>query len=374
MKKLGVATVADKKKKLPLLLGGVAAVVLLVGGGLWLHGRARWETTDNAYVQADTVVVSPQVDGNVAEVLVADNATVQPGQVLVRLDPATFEAAVSQAQANVAALEAAVKNVDDRSVLAQSEIAEQAAGLLSARAQAKLAAADQNRYGALAKAGWVAPQRQQTADAAADQANAAVAKAAAGLETQRRQAATLVSVRAQSLAQVEQATAALEQAKINLDRTIIRAPAAGVVGARAVRPGQYVRPGTALMSVVPLGRTYVVANFKETQVARMKLGQRVEIHADAFPGKIIVGRVESFAPATGSEFAMIPVENATGNFTKIVQRVPVKILVDPSDPLAQALRPGLSVDVKVDLKSRGGPTFADAGAVASTVRLAENVR
>jgi membrane fusion protein (multidrug efflux system) len=362
------------KKKAPLLVAAVVGLVLIVAGAIWWHGKQRFETTDNAYVQADTVTVSPQIDGYVAEVLVADNQTVQPGQVLVKLDPAPAQAAVAQAQANVAAAIAAVRNVDDRAVLAQSQIAQQAAAVTSAAAQARLAEADLGRYGTLAGQGWVSKQRLQTASASADEARAAVVQAAAGLQTQKQQAASLGSVRSQSLAQVEQARAALDQAQINLDRTVIRAPAGGVVGARSVRPGQYVRPGGSLLSIVPLGQTYIVANFKETQVARMKLGQRVEIHADAFKGKTIVGRVDSFSPATGSQFALIPVENATGNFTKIVQRVPVKILVDPKDPLAAALRPGLSVDVKVDLKSGGGSTFADGGAAVSAVRLAENAR
>jgi membrane fusion protein (multidrug efflux system) len=361
---------ALSKKKIPLIVAAVVAVGLLIGGVVWWQGKQRWESTENAYIQADMVTVSPQVTGYVAEVLVSDNQAVQPGQVLVRLDDAEARAAVAQAEANVQALEAAVRNVDDRAALAQSQIAQSAAGVQSAQAQARLAETDLDRYGKLAGQGWVAPQRLQTARAGADEAKAAVAQAAAALEAQRRQAATLGSTRSQSEAQVAQARAALEQARINLERTVIRAPAAGVIGARAVRPGQYVRPGGALMSIVPLGQTYVVANFKETQVGRMKVGQQVEISADAFPGRAIHGRLDSFAPATGSEFALIPVENATGNFTKIVQRVPVRILVDNADPLAGALRPGLSVHVKVDLKSRGGLTFAQAAAVASGSRYA----
>jgi membrane fusion protein (multidrug efflux system) len=151
----------------------------------------------------------------------------------------------------------------------------------------------------------------------------------------------------------------VETARIALERTVIRAPIAGVVGARSVRPGQYVNAGTQLLSIVPLTQTYIVANFKETQLDRMRLGQTVEISADAFPGRKIEGRIDSFAPATGSEFALIPVENATGNFTKITQRVPVRIVVSGADR-SLALRPGLSVDVKVDLKSQGGQSFAEA--------------
>jgi membrane fusion protein (multidrug efflux system) len=364
-----------KKKTLTLIAGGAAAVILLVGGGIAWASSQRWQGTENAYVQADTVTVSPQVTGYVSEVLVSDNQIVQPGQVLVKIDPADAQAALAQAQANVAAAQAAVQNVDDRASLAQAQIAQQAAGVRSAQAQASLAQTDLGRYSKLAGEGWVAPQRLQTARAGADQALAQMQQASAGLDAQRKQAASLGSTREQALAQVEQAKAALQQAEINLDRTVIRAPAGGVVGARGVRPGQYVRPGGVLLSVVPLGKTYVVANFKETQVGRMRVGQAVEIKADAFPGRKIVGRIDSFAPATGSEFAMIPVENATGNFTKIVQRVPVRIAVDSRDPLAAALRPGLSVEAKVDLKSgSGGMTFAAAAAAVGAPRLALNAR
>lgn len=361
-----------KNKLVPIAVAAVVAVVLLVGGVFWWQGKERWEATENAYVQADTVVVSPQVTGYVAEVLVADNQRVAPGQELVRLDPAEARAAVLQAEANVAAAEAGLRNVDDRASLGQAQIAQAAAGVSSARAQAQVASTDLDRYGKLAGSGWVSPQRLQAVRAGAAEANAGVAQASAALEAQRRQVGALGSVREQARAELEQARAALEQARINLDRTVIRAPVGGVVGARAVRPGQYVRPGGAMLSVVPLGQTFVVANFKETQVGRMRIGQRVEISADAFPGQKFYGRVESFAPATGSEFAMIPVENDTGNFTKITQRVPVRIALEPGSPLAAALRPGLSVSVKVDLKSEGGVNFAQVGQQASGARYADS--
>jgi membrane fusion protein (multidrug efflux system) len=242
-------------------------------------------------------------------------------------------------------------------------IAQKAAGVDSARAQAKFAQAELDRYGNLARQGWVSPQRAQTARTANDQALAAVTQAQATLEAERRTAQSLGSARAQTAAQALAARAAVEAARIDLSRTEVRSPVAGVVGARGVRAGQYVRPGGTMMSVVPLADAYVVANFKETQVARLRIGQPVEIRADAFGKQTLKGRIDSFAPATGAEFALIPVENAVGNFTKIAQRLPVKIAVDRSQPLSGALRPGLSLEVKVDVRKNTGPSFAEAGAL-----------
>lgn len=349
-----------------LITFGIVGLVVLaaaIGGGWWWLSHRGLESTENAFVQADTVQVSPQIPGYVAEVLVTDNQQVQAGQVLARLDPAQFEAALAQAQANVVAAQAATRNVGERAEAEQAVIAERAAAVQTAQAQARLASADLQRYEALARQGWVSAQRAQTAQAQAAQAQAAVAQAQAALEAERRATAAFGSSRAQSAATIEQARAAVRQAQINLDRAVIRAPAAGVIGARAVRVGQYVQPGQVMMAVVPLGRTYVVANFKETQVGAMRVGQPVTIEVDAFPGHAFRGRVDSFAPATGSEFALIPVENATGNFTKIVQRVPVRIVLDERDPLAAGLRPGLSLSVRVDTRVDSGLSFAEASAL-----------
>ena len=347
-------------RRVPILVGGVVAVALVVGGGLWWNDKQTYEATDNAFIAADKVAVAPQVDGYVAEVLVSDNQRVAAGQVVARLDAASLQAKLAQAIANAAALDAAVRGVDDKSALETAMIAQKAAGVDSARAQAQMATAELDRYGALAKQGWVSSQRAQSAKAAASTAAAGVAQAQATLEAERRTAESLGSARAQTLAQAQAAHAAVDSARIEVSRTEIRAPVAGVVGAKAVRPGQYVRPGTNLMSIVPLGQAYVVANFKETQVSRLRIGQPVEIHADAFGKQTIRGHIDSFAPATGSEFALIPVENAVGNFTKIAQRVPVRIAVDRKGPLASALRPGLSVEIKVDVRNDTGLGFADA--------------
>lgn len=363
-----------KGRVVPLAVGAVTAVAVAVGGGLWWVDRQKYETTDNAFVSADKVTIAPLIDGYVAEVLVDDNQAVTPGQVLVRIDPVTIKARLAQAEANARALEAAVAQVDDKARLEQAMIAQRAAAVASADAQARFARAEMGRYGQLAQAGWVSPQRAQNARTAQDQAQAGVSEAKAALEAERRVAQSLGSAREQSVAQAAAARAAAEQIRIDLSRSEIRAPTAGVVGARSVRVGQYVRPGGALMSLVPLQQAYVVANFKETQVARLRIGQPVEIHADAFGSEVIRGRIASFAPATGAEFALIPVENAVGNFTKITQRLPVRIAIDRDQKLAGGLRPGLSLKVKVDVTRDTGPSFAEAGASSAPTRLAQDSR
>lgn len=352
-----------KGRIVPLVAGGVAAVGVAIGGVVWWAEKQKYETTDNAFIQADKVTIAPLVEGYVAEVLVDDNQAVRPGQVLVRIDPATIKTRLAQAEANARALEAAIDQVDDKARLEQAMIAQKSAAVDSATAMAQMTRAERDRYARLATSGWVSLQRAESVGAAEKQAAAGVSQARAALEAERRTAQSLGSARAQSVAQAAGARAAADQIRIELSRTEVRAPVAGVVGARGVRPGQYVRPGGAMMSIVPLNDAYVVANFKETQVARLRLGQPVEIQADAFGKQTIKGRIESFSPATGAEFAMIPVENAVGNFTKITQRLPVRIAVDRGQPLAGALRPGLSLKVKVHVQPNTGPTFAESGAL-----------
>lgn len=355
----------SKNNLIPVIAAGVVGLAILVGGGFWWADKQAYEKTDNAFVQADTVQVSPQVAGYVVEVLVNDNQHVEAGQVVARIDPTTFQARLDQALANAAALEAAVTAVDDKAALEQAMIAQRAAGVASAKAEAGRMEADLRRYGDLAAKGWVSDQKLTTVRAGTAQSAASVAQAQAALEAERRAAESLGSARAQTVAQVAAARAAVEQARLDLERTVIRAPAAGVVGARSVRPGQLVQPGMALMSVVPLGQTFIVANFKETQMSRLRIGQRVQVHADAFGDEAITGRVESFAPATGQEFALIPVENAVGNFTKVTQRVPVRIVIDRDARLGGGLRPGLSVSVKVDVRDRTGLSFAESAAAGA---------
>jgi len=361
----------NRQKLVPMLAAGVVGVAVVIGGAFWWHGKQSFEGTDNAFVQADTVQVSPQVSGYVLEVLVADNQRVEAGQVIARIDPSTIQARYDQAVANVRALQADVDAVDDKRALEQAMIAQRAAGVSSARADAGRMAVDSRRYGELAEKGWVSEQKLQQVKASEKQSTANVEAAEAALVAEQRVAQSLGSAKAQKVAQVQAAQAAVTQARIDLERTVIRAPVAGVVGARSVRPGQLVQPGQTMMVVVPLGETYVVANFKETQLSRLRIGQPVEIKADALGKQVIKGRIDSFSPATGAEFALIPVENAVGNFTKIAQRVPVRIVVDKGQPVSGALRPGLSLEVKVDVRVKSGASFADSGVAPARVAAGE---
>jgi multidrug efflux pump subunit AcrA (membrane-fusion protein) len=226
---------------LPATVAAVAGLAILIGGGVWWIEKQAWEKTDNAFIQADTVQVSPQVSGYVVEVLVADNAPVEAGQVLARIDPTSFQARLDQAVANADALDAAVAAVDDKAALEQAVIAERAAGVSIAQAEAGRMEADLKRYRELAGQGWVSDQKLQTVRAGAAQSQAGVTQAQAALEAERRSAASLGSARAQTVAQAQAARAAVVQARIDLERTIIRAPAAGVVGARAVDEGAQAR-------------------------------------------------------------------------------------------------------------------------------------
>jgi membrane fusion protein (multidrug efflux system) len=297
-----------------------------------------YESTNDAYLGADSVTISPKVAGYVAEVAIADNQRVKAGAVLVRIDPRDYETALASATADLANARATAANID-------AMLTEQQATIDQAEAATAFAQQEYGRYADLARTGVGSAQRQQQAHSDLAQRRAALVAARAHidvLKTQRQQAEAAIAARG----------AALDQARINLEHTTVVAPIDGMVGDRSVRQGQYVQAGTRLMSVVPTNAIYLVANYKETQTGHMTPGQPVSISIDAFPGQTIDGTVDSLAPGTGAQFALLPPENATGNFTKIVQRVPVKILLDAKNPLTSRLRPGLSVTATVDIHER----------------------
>ncbi|MGT2503710.1 HlyD family secretion protein [Bradyrhizobium guangxiense] len=307
------------------------------------------EATDDAYVKADSTIIAPKVSGYIAKVLVADNETVKAGQLLARIDDRDFKAALDQARADVSAAEASVRNIDAQLELQQPIIAQSTADVAAAEANLKFAQEERARYDDLMKTGSGTIQRAQQTDAALRASNAQLQHAKSGLLAAQRKVDVLTTQRAQAAAQLERSRAVAQQAKLNLSYTEITAPVDGTVGARSLRVGQYVQAGTQLMAVVPLDAVYVVANFKETQLTHMRPGQPVQLRIDSFRDQPLRGHVDSLSPASGLEFALLPPDNATGNFTKIVQRVPVKIVLD-DHKLTGLLRPGMSAVPTVDTK------------------------
>jgi membrane fusion protein, multidrug efflux system len=338
------------------------AIVLALGAGTGWYWWTEWrfvQSTDDAYVQSDTTVISPKVEGYIKEVRVEDNQPVTAGQVLFVVDDRDFAARTAQAEAAVATAEALVATYASRRKLQQAMIEQAGATVQSAEADLNRARLDFKRYTALTTSDFASRQRFETADADSRKAEAALGKARAALVAEQNQLGVLGSQQREEEARLLQSRASLQLAKNDLDNTVIRAPVDGIAGNRAGRVGQYVKPGTQLVSLVPLPFVYVTANFKETQLTRMRPGQTAEISVDAYPDQPLTGRIESFAPASGAQFSLLPPDNATGNFTKIVQRVPVRIALPADGPLARKLRPGLSVTVSVD--TRAEPSVEPAG-------------
>jgi membrane fusion protein (multidrug efflux system) len=343
-----------------------ALLVAAAGAGIILAPR-NTVSTEAAYVAADSTVAAPKVRGLVARVLVAENQPVKVGDPLVQLDPEEFDAKVVSAQADLANAEAAVAaaraalealGADQR--LASTNVRAAQVVIASADAENARAQADKRRYDELAASGAVARRDAETRRAAAVAAQAEADKVRAQFASSQDQAAVvgarrgmLAAAVSQAEAEVARARAALDLARQDLANALVRSQVAGVVANRQVQPGDYVQPGSRLLTIVPTGRLYVTAYFKETQTARMVVGQAARLHVDALPGAVLHGRVESLSPGSGSQFSLLPFEPGTGNFTKIVQRVPVRIRLDPGPELAK-LRAGLSTKVQVDLRPAEG--------------------
>jgi len=339
-------------------------VVLVLGAGTGWYWWTAWrfqESTDDAYVQSDITVISPKVEGYLKEVPVEENQQVAAGQVLIVVDDRDFAAKTAQAEAAVATEEAIVATYASRLDHQQAMIEQAAATVQSVAADLDRAQLDYKRYATLVTSDFASRQRFETAQADSRKAEAALERARAALVAEQSQRAVLQSQKQEEEARLQQSRASLRLARNDLDNTVIRAPVAGIVGNRAGRVGQYVKPGTQLLSLVPLPYVYVTANFKETQLTHMRPGQRAAVSVDAYPDQPLTGTIESFAPASGAEFSLLPPDNATGNFTKIVQRVPVRVALSPEGPLARLLRPGLSVTVTVD--TRTGPSAEAGGGV-----------
>jgi membrane fusion protein (multidrug efflux system) len=343
---------AIKRAVLALAISlGVAGVADL--GYNYLTSWRYQETTDDAYVQADSTIIAPKVSGYIAEVLVQDNEKVSAGQLLARIDDRDFKTALNQARADVDAAEASVRNLSAQIELQEPVIQQQVAQVDAADANLKFAQEERTRYDDLMKTGSGTIQRAQQTDAALRAQTAQLQQEKSGLLAARKKIDVLSTQRAQAVAQLDHARAVQQQAALNLSYTEITAPVEGTVGARTLRVGQYVQAGTQLMAVVPLDAVYLVANFKETQLTHVRNGQPVEIRIDSFHSIKLSGHVDSLSPASGLEFALLPPDNATGNFTKIVQRVPVKIVFDDQN-LKGLLRPGMSAEPTIDTKATVG--------------------
>ena len=347
---------ARRKRRWWIIAAIVGAMLLIaaIGFGWYWFTTLRWlQSTDDAYTQADAVTIAPKVAGYVAQLNVTDNQRVKAGDTLLRIEPRDYQAAVDQANADVIAAEADIRNTDAQLTMQQSTIDQARADVTSAQAALVFSQQEYARYAALANTGTGTVQRVQQARSDLDAKQATLKHNQSALTAATQDLAVLKTQREKAQATLLHNQAALAQAKLNLGYTQIVSPTDGAVGDRAVQQGQYVQVGDRLMTIVPMGGgIYVVANFKETEIEQLFRGEHVDLTVDTFPGVHLTGTVDSLAPGSGAQFALLPPENATGNFTKIVQRVPVKIVLHhiPAERLDQ-LRPGLSVVATVDLRT-----------------------
>lgn len=349
---LATATAPPRTKRLLLVATGLAA---LVAAGLyaahWWTSARFVETTDDAYIGGDITVIGPKVAGHIEQVLVSDNQRVKAGDVLIRLDARDYRAHLAKAEGAVAAQQALLANLDATEQLQQAVIGQARAGIDAAGAETSRSRDDNVRYKRLVDSNAVSVESAQRADATFKTAQALSARAQAELLAAQRQLNVITTQKQQARAALQQASAERDLAQLNVDYTELRAPVDGVIGNRRARVGGYAQVGAQLLSVVPASGLWVDANFKEDQLAHMQPGQRVVIRVDVLSGQTFHGHLDSLAPATGSLFSVLPAENATGNFTKIVQRVPVRILLDPADAILGHLRPGLSATAAVDTRA-----------------------
>ena len=342
-------TIHISRKQLAL----AGAALLLAAGAAW-YGNHYWtvgrfiESTDDAYVGGDVTVIAPKVAGFIADVAVTDNQTVHAGDLMVKLDDRDYHAALAKAEAAVAGQQATLANLDASRRLQEAVIAEAEAELTATAAEVTRTGYDVDRYRSLARDQYGTQQRFQQADADHAKALAGDARARAALEAAQRQLAVIDTQKQQATAALAGAIADRDTAQLNLGYTELRAPIDGVVGNRSARAGAYATVGAQLISLVPAHGLWVDANFKESQLAGMHAGMPVTMAADVLPGETFHGHVASLAPATGAVFSVLPPENATGNFTKIVQRVPVRVALDGDAATLGRLRPGLSVTADVD--------------------------
>ena len=350
---------------LPLLLFAAIGAGGYYGWDYYVQGRFI-VSTDDAYVRADMAVIAAKVSGYVAAVPVADNASVKAGDLLTRIDDGDYRLAVDAAQRRIDTQDATIARVREQAGAQRAVIGQAEAQLTAARADGVRAANEFERSTKLIQSGAGTQQRVDVALADRDRTVAAIGAAEAARSAAQANLSVLDAQRTEAEKARAELETSLDKAKRDLSFTEVRAPFNGVVGNRAVQTGQFVQTGTRLLSLVPVESAYVEANFKETQLARMKPGQKVAIRVDALAGQVIEGTLDSFAPASGSQFSLLPPENATGNFTKIVQRVPVRIKVPAKLAAQGVLRPGLSVVADVDTRPPDEPRPTLMGAFGLT--------
>jgi membrane fusion protein (multidrug efflux system) len=345
-------------------------ILLLLAAAAGGYGWYYWtvgqflESTDDAYVQADSTIVASKVPGYLRDVQVSDNQTVKAGQLLATIDDRDYVAALDQAKADIAGAQADINNLKASLDQQQAVIAQARDTVNLDQANLTYAQQENDRYTTLANHDATSVELAQQAISRLAAARATLAHDTAAVQAAEKQVDVLQAELAKANATLQHNQAVGQQAELNLGYTRIVAPIDGVVGDRNLRVGEYVQAGSQLMALVPLDAVYIVANFEETQVADIRRGQPAMIGVDSFPDRTITGRVDSLAPASGAEFTLLPPDNATGNFTKIVQRIPVKIALDRADPLAGKVRPGMSVVATIDTRPRD---VADAatGALAA---------
>lgn len=334
-------------RKMTIALVATAVTALVSAWGWQWLKTGRFEvSTDNAYLRGDITSIAPKLAGYVTSVSVADNGRVAKGDVLFRIDDRDYRARVDQAKANIATRQAEIANIYATQALQGALIAQAEAQRQSAVAELDFAKADLERYAKLQRSGTTSEQKFQDAQASFDKAQASLQGATANLSAQKLKVQVLSAQLAGSEAARSQAEAAFELAALDLAETVVKAPIDGVVGNRQIRVGRYVTPGATVLDIVPVNDVWVVANFKETQLGSVKTGESVRVTVDEYPGVTLQGVVDSFAPGSGAAFSLLPPDNATGNFIRIVQRVPVKIKLKVN-PLPGRLVPGLSARVAV---------------------------
>ncbi|MGJ0194522.1 efflux RND transporter periplasmic adaptor subunit [Pantoea sp. RRHST58] len=333
-----------------VLLSLLLLVLLAIAFFIWSAMTGNDHRTNDAYVNADYTLVAPKVSGYIAEVKVQDNQQVKAGDVLATLDDRDYRVALESAEADLQVSEAKLLSSQAQLEQQQSAIEQSKATLAASQATAQYAGQNADRYNRLYKSGIVAADDQQKASSTQRSAAAAVRQSQAAVVSATKEIGVLQAAVRQARADVAAAQASVDQARLNLSYTRIVAPVDGMVGQRTARVGAYATAGTRLLAVVPLQQTYVTANYLETQLSDVHPGQRVQIAVDALPGKRFTGHVDSIAPATGATFSAISPDNATGNYTKVVQRLPVKIVLDTDQPDLSQLRVGMSAIPEIEVE------------------------